>query len=318
MLKALFWLVVLVDALALGLMFVLGLAAAGPSKTSPLSVLIFFAVPALLLLGAIVVFVKAQSGGLRALAFLLAASPLLFVAVQAAQSAWEVTAYKNANGNLNYFRGGDAQALEQAIQRNDAVAVQALISKGANVNELGRENTTLLQAALQQLRKTPGEWEVLRALMAAGADPNAGSGELPLTMAIQLSGKAGPEPVKLLLDAKANPNALTEFGEPVWFQAVGVTVPGEVLTMLLQRGADVQASGRDGKHNALGAAAAAQNWKAVLMLLQKGADPNKVRTPMGQGLLEKLESDLRSYGDRGGDNGGLAEAIAYLKSTPSR
>ncbi len=310
MLKALFWLVVLVDALALGLTFLLGLAAAGPSKTSPLSVVFFFGVPALLLLGAILLFMKAQSGGVRTLAFLLAASPLLFVAVQAVQAAWEVAAYKSADGNLNYFRGGDAQALEQAIQKNDAGMVRALIAKGANVNESGRDNTTLLQAALRQLRTTPGELEVLRALVNAGADANAGTGELPLTMAIQSSGKSGPEPVKLMLDAKANPNALTEFGEPVWFQAVGVTVPAEVLPMLLERGADVHASGRDGKHSALGAAAAAQNWKAVLTLLQKGADPNKVRTPMGQGLLEKLESDLSTYGDKGG----LGETIAYLKS----
>jgi hypothetical protein len=60
----------------------------------------------------------------------------------------------------------------------------------------------------------------------------------------------------------------------------------------------------------LALAAATQNWKALLLLLQKGADPNKVKTPMGEDLLQKLESDLRTYGDKGG----LAEAIAAVKT----
>lgn len=308
-LNILFWLVVLVDAAALGLMFVLGLAAAGPSKTSPLSVVFFFAVPAMLLLGAVVLFVKSQAGGMRVLAFLLAASPMLFIGVQMVQTAYTFASYQVTNGQLNFFRSGDAQAMEAAIGKNDAATVQALLTKGANVNEKGRDNTTLLQVALRQLRKTPTELESLRAVVAAGADPNAGTGELPLTMAIQASGKSGPEPVKLLLDKGANPNAVTEFGEPVWFQGIGVTVPGEVLDMLLAKGANIQATTRNGDNNALAIAAATQNWKALLLLLKMGADPKKVKTPMGQGLLEKLESDLRTYGDKGG----LAEAIAYLK-----
>lgn len=310
-LKVLFWLVVLVDLGALGLMFLLGLAAAGPSKTSPISVVFFFGVPALLLLGAVALFLKTQSGGLRFLAFLLAASPMIFIGVQMAQTAWEFSSYQVSNGQLNFFRSGDAKEIEAAIGRNDAATVRALLAKGANVNEKGRENTTLLQVALRQLRKTPGELEALRALVAAGADPNAGTGELPLTLAIQASGKSGAEPVKLLLDKGANPNAMTEFGEPVWFAGTGVTAPAEVLMMLLDKGADVKATNRAG-NNVLATAAATQNWKALLLLLQRGADPKKVRTPMGQGLLEKLESDLRTYGDKGG----LSEAIAYLKSMP--
>lgn len=310
-LKVLFWLVVLVDAAALGLMFLLGLAAAGPSKTSPIAVVFFFGVPAVLLLGAVALFVKTQSSGLRVLAFLLAASPMILIGVQMAQTAWTFSSYQVSNGQLNFFRSGDAKEIEAAIGKNDVAAVRALLAKGANVNEKGRDNTTLLQAALRQLRRTPGELEILRALVAAGADPNAGTGELPLTMAIQASGKSGAEPVKLLLDRGANPNALTEFGEPVWFSGTGITAPPEVLTMLLDKGADIKATTRAG-NNVLALAATTQNWKALLLLLQRGADPQMVRTPMGQGLLEKLESDLRTYGDKGG----LAEVIAYLKSMP--
>jgi hypothetical protein len=308
MLKLLFWLVALVDAAALGLMFLLGLAAAGPSKTSPIPVVFFFLLPAVLLLGAVVLFLRAQSGGMRVTAFLLAASPLLFVAAQMANTAWTFQQYRTEAGGRRYFRPGASQEIEDAIAANDAAAVGKALAAGANVNEKGRDGGTLLQAALRQLRQTPERLEVLRALVRAGADPNAGSGELPLTMAIQTSRKTGAEPVRLLLEAGANPNARTEFGEPVFFSGSGSTVPLEVLTLLLDKGADLQATGRSG-NNALGVAAAAQNWKALMILLERGADPQLVKTPMGQSLLEKLEADLRVYGDKGG----LAEAIARLK-----
>lgn len=308
-LKVLFWLVVLIDAAALGLTFVLGLAAAGPSKTNPLSVLLFFAVPALVLLGAVVLFLRAQSTGLRGLAFLLAASPMIFVGVQMVQSAWTLVSYQTAEGRLRYLRSGAAQQLETAIERNDLGTVQQLLRQGVNVNERGRDNQSFLEVALRQMRQTPEKQEVLRVLLQAGADPNAGGEELPLTMAIQVSGKTGAAPVKLLLERGANPNAITEFGDPVWFGATGITVPKEVLALVLNKGADIKAKARSG-NNALATAAAAQNWPALLALLQKGADPKLVRTPMGQGLLEKLESDLRTYGDKGG----LEEAIAAVKA----
>ena len=82
LLKVLFWLFVALDVAALGFLFVLGLAAAGPSKTSPLAVVFaMLVVPGSLLLGAVWLFVKAQSPGLRLVAVLLVAAPAIVLAI---------------------------------------------------------------------------------------------------------------------------------------------------------------------------------------------------------------------------------------------
>jgi len=81
LIKILFWMIACVDAAALLLVFVLGLAAAPSSHTSPLAVAAYLlVVPGLLLAGAIVLFLRAKSGVGRASAFLLVAAVIaLFV-----------------------------------------------------------------------------------------------------------------------------------------------------------------------------------------------------------------------------------------------
>jgi len=143
--------------------------------------------------------------------------------------------------------------------------------------------------AARQLRRTPEQHGVLRVLLAAGADPNKGAQyEFPLAIAIQQSGKSGPEPGKLLLDAGANPNLKTSFGEPVWFAAVGQSSSLETLTLLLDRGADLNAMGPN-ESTALITAANTRNWKAALLLLQRGADWRRGRSVNGLPLKSMVD-----------------------------
>ncbi|MGJ5815623.1 ankyrin repeat domain-containing protein [Paludibaculum fermentans] len=308
--KLLFWIIVLCDLAGIFLMFLLGLAAATSSKTNALSVAGFMlVVPGLVLGLSIFLFHGTSSRLLRGTGFLLAMSPVLILVLLKGYTEAEVRLNSDSKGNMTFFRSGPTRDMATAISQNDAATVAALAPK-VDINSRGFSDITLLMLAFRQLRVTPDRLEVLRALMKAGADPNIGSGgELPLSLAIQLSSETGPEPVTMLLAAGAKPNAKNSFGTPVFFSAAGRTIPIEILKTVLEHGADLQARDSQG-NSAVFAASTCSNWKAALLLLERGADWKQYRTPDGMGYKDMLDSHLRVYGDEPG----LAEVIAFVRA----
>ena len=312
LLKILFWLLIAGDLAALGLFFVLGLAAAPSSRTSPLAVAAFILViPGLLLAASIGLFVFAESKLWRGVGLLLAAAPLLVVVISQMVLDHRISRHHDANGNFTQFPAGPLQELELAIGRNDAAGV-ATLAAAADLGANGIGGSGLLVLALRTLQKSPGPPDVLRALLQAGADANAEGAELPLAVAIQISAKSGAGPVQLLLDAGADPDRQTQFGEPVWFGATGVGVDQSLLPLLLDRGADINAKSRDGK-SALLQATLAQNWPATLILLRRGADWNQVRSLDGRDFRTMLEDDARIHGEQPG----LAEVRQFIDEADS-
>jgi hypothetical protein len=288
--KVVFWGLAALDLLGILLLFVLGLAAAGSSRTSPLQVTLFLLVlPCIPLAAAMVVYVRSTSPVGRVVALLLVAAPLAVLVSTKAIADVQLRANSNERGELTFFRAGPMREIAEAIRRNDSRTVASLVPK-VDVNETGLSDMTLLLLAARQLRETPQQHEVLRVLLAARADPNkAAQYELPLAIAIQQSGKAGLEPVKLLLDAGANPNLKTSFGDPVWFAAIGQSSTLETLTLLLDRGADVNAITPNGS-TALFTAANVRNWKAALVLLERGADWRRGRSVNGLSFRDLIDS----------------------------
>lgn len=299
MIRVAFWGLAAIDLLGILLLFLLGLAAAGSSRTSPVQVtLLLLVLPGAVLAAAVLLFVRAASPVGRLAAFLLAAAPVLILV--SARAVAEVTLRANTNerGELTFFRSGPMREIAEAIERNDARTVTSL-AREVDVNETGFSDVTLLLLAARQLRRTPEQHEVLRVLLEGGADPNKGAQyEVPLAIAIQQSGKAGVEPVRLLLDAGANPNLATSFGEPVYFAATGQSSTPETLALLLDRGADVNAVGANGS-TALFAAANARHWEAALLLLQRGADWRRGQSVNGMPFKALVESYA---GAEGGDS----------------
>ncbi|MBV6522454.1 MAG: hypothetical protein MNPFHGCM_02602 [Gemmatimonadaceae bacterium] len=294
-----FWALVVLDLCGILLLFALGLAAAGSSGTSPIRVTFFLLVlPSIPLAAAAALFLRSTSPAGRALALLLAATPLLLLALAKALGELQFRAATNESGQLTFFRSGPMREMAEAIARNDAATVTTLAPR-VNVNESGLSGMTLLVLATRELRDSPGQHDALRALLAAGADANrAAQYELPLAIAIQVSGKAGTEPVRMLLDAGADPNLMTPSGEPVYFQATGRSSTLETLALLLDRGADVNATGSSGA-TALFSAANTRNWRAALLLLQRGADWNRGKSTNGQSFRTMVDG----YADaEGGDS----------------
>jgi ankyrin repeat protein len=300
MMRLAFWGLAALDLLGILLLFVLGLAAAGPSKTSPVQVtLLLLVIPCIPLAAAVVVFLRSTSPVGRGAALLLAAAPLLILVSTRAITEVQLRANTNERGDLTFFRSGPLRDIAEAIARNDSATVASLVPK-VDLNETGFSDVTLILLAARQLRRTPEQHGVLRVLLAAGADPNKGAQyELPLAIAIQQSAKSGPEPGKLMLDAGANPNLKTSFGEPVWFSAVGQSSSLETLTLLLDRGADLNAVGPN-ESTALITAANTRNWNAALLLLERGADWRRGRSVNGLPFKSMVD------GYAGAESGGSA------------
>ena len=291
-LKVAFWGLVALDLAGILLLFVLGLAAAGSSRTSPAQVtLVLLVLPCIPLIASVVVFTRATSPVGRLVALLVAAAPLVILVSARAMALMQLRANTNERGEMTFFRSGPMRDIAEAIARNDARTVASLVP-AVNVNATGSSDVTLLLLAARQLRRTPEQHDVLRVLLAAGADPNKGGQyELPLAIAIQQSGKAGLEPVKLMLDAGANPNLTTSFGEPVWFAATGQSSSVETLALLLDRGAQINALARN-ESTALFSAANARNWKAALVLLERGADWRRGRSVNGLPFKSLIDSQV--------------------------
>lgn len=311
--KILFWLFVAIDLLAIGVFGLLGLAAAGSSRTNPLlALLIPFFIPGAILAGAIWLFLSSQAVAARALALLIAALPFLLVVGSQAVTFWELLSYRDGGGNIRQFRSDSLREIEAAIERNDAAAVAAA-ARGADLNTPGLSGATVLVLALRHLREAPGKLDVVRALLAAGADPNATGVEPPLQIAIGESRASGKEPVQLLLDAGANPNARGEGGEPVFFIAGGAGIDPAVMELLLARGADLKLLDEKGR-SAVVLPAMTNNWRVLELLLRRGAPWKDQPGAVGVPFLEYVEREAQESPRRGASTDGLAEVLALLRA----
>ena len=305
--KILFWLFVAIDLVAIVIGGLLGLAAAGPSRTNPLAAIVIpVVIPGAILLGAVWVFLNMQSAGARALALGVAALPFIVVAIGMGTTALELLGYRDASGQIREFKSGALVEIEDAIARNDAAAVTAA-ARGAELNTRGISGASVLVLALRQLRTTPDQLDVIRALLAAGADPNFIASESPLQLAISASGRSGIELVRMFLDAGANPNAPDEEGEPAFFMAGASGVQVEVLQLLLARGADVQLRARDGE-SAVALPARTSNWPVLALLLRRGAPWQDQQGAVGVPFRDYVERELARS-----DAEGAAEVITHLR-----
>lgn len=161
--------------------------------------------------------------------------------------------------------------------------VELLLTSGADVNAQGGEYGSALQAACQL--NVP---DLVRLLLGRGANPNVPGGKFgnPLTAAV--GEREDPaiytyternftnvvEIVELLLDAGARVNARGNACYGTALQAAAVHAPADVVRLLLERGADVNAPKQALYGSALQAACARRHGDPYVarLLLEHGAD----------------------------------------------
>lgn len=209
-------------------------------------------------------------------------------------------------------------ALLFAVREGARSVVEVLLEKGANIDELSGDSTSVLQVAI-----ATGHWDLAPMLLDRGANPNTdGPGYTPLHWAsgsweALLSGALGAEQyrwmaargpgklelVKTLLAHGADPNARLRQAPPVFgygggnafvdlrgatpFVLAGLAADVEVMRALLDAGADPLLTTDDGTNALMTAAGLGQTLgvssntyeqalEAAKLVLELGLDVNAV------------------------------------------
>jgi uncharacterized protein len=155
------------------------------------------------------------------------------------------------------------EGFADAVLDGRASAVQALIAKGANVNEPDDTGMTPLMTAAAQ-----GHVAVVRLLIAAGANVNATDRDA-ITALMRAAASSRTEAVTLLLSSGADPNLRTRDGATA-LTAAAFGGYADVVKRLLDRRADPAAADQQGRTPMM-AAAMNGHTAVVEALLAKGA-----------------------------------------------
>ena len=201
---------------------------------------------------------------------------------------------KDENGCTPLFTASEGHHLR------DCSVLRILLDHGADVNAPGLSGWTPLHKA-----SAFGAVEVARLLLEHGADINAGAedGMTPLHYASAKS----LEVARLLLERGADANARAEDGSTPLHNASMIGYPGQedILRVLLEHGADVEARRTKDDatplHNALSHGA----LEVVRVLLEHGADANAWtidgETPFRKALLRENLELVRLMLEHGAD-----------------
>ena len=156
--------------------------------------------------------------------------------------------------------------------------IPTLIANGAEIDELDSYGNSALWVAARHSKTESVRW-----LLAGGADPNIRGqrGWTPLHCTIFCwSASADSEIAQLLIKAGADVNSVEpEYGETPFHYAVRVAESPELVRLLLDGGAEIDAQSYPGKDTALQFAVARRKHTITELLLKADTSPtieNKV------------------------------------------
>uniref|UniRef100_I1R866 Uncharacterized protein n=1 Tax=Oryza glaberrima TaxID=4538 RepID=I1R866_ORYGL len=157
---------------------------------------------------------------------------------------------------------GRKTPLERAIAGGDLPSVRYLIDHGADIHHEREGNITFLHSAAKK-----GRTEIVKLLLSRGAHVDGKSDHgTPLHFAAI---KGYESTVKILLEHQADPNKVMPSSQATPLSAALFTTSLPCVKLLIQAGADVNAT-----NNPLARAAGSGLTEAIKLLLKAGANPN--------------------------------------------
>lgn len=173
--------------------------------------------------------------------------------------------------NSDLFTNTNDQ-LHVAANNGDLRMIQQLLAAGADVNDTSSHHPcTPLMDNISNMKWTGGEYEVVEALIEAGADANCSDemGYTALIRAVQ-GGRTGPDILQLLIDNHADVDAKNDKGRTALMYAseVGHT---EAAQILINAGAGVDVQNAY-EQTALFLATEENHTEVVQSLIEAGAD----------------------------------------------
>lgn len=166
-------------------------------------------------------------------------------------------------------------ALHEAALACRTLVTKELLQHGAVVSRRTRRGyTALTNACRGELRNTEAASATIRILLAHSADVHGDASYIPLREAILWGSSRA---TLLLLSARASPDAKTEDGEPLVLTAAREGGFPQILQMLLDHDADINATNKNNT-TAVMVAARIGFLPTVTMLVDNGAMLNIVET----------------------------------------
>jgi len=231
-----------------------------------------------------------------------------------------VAALIDAGANVNTRPANDATPLIAAIEGGSVDAVRKLLSAGARVDQAdhlrrtplqvasGRKQTEITSLLLSSNAKVDsgalsiaalnGNVDQVRMLLASGANPNSARGHALREAARGCYRRENTEIIRALLDAGADP----KLGESGALSGAAALCSAEVVSLLLQRGANPNVKDMNG-YTPLISAASSGKLENARLLIAAGADVN-ARDIDGKSVLSyaarfpEIQQELRRAGAR--------------------
>ena len=196
------------------------------------------------------------------------ASPLYYASL--AGLSEPVNKMIEKNMDVNAEGGWYGNALQAACNLGSTGIVHALVDNGAEIDAMGALGTALCAFCYA------GNYEIAELLLNKGADVDAyREREFCIGNSLQIASKSGCENiVKLLLDRGAAVNATSTQNCASPLQHASLRGYENIVKMLLEKGANINAKSPEDHYNALQLASLMGHKNVVKMLLENGADVN--------------------------------------------